>query len=44
MRNDEIEVIKRKIFLESKIRELKIEYPNYKEFDYEQAMSFILIK
>ena len=44
MRNDEIEVIKRKIFLESKIRELKIEYPNYKEFDYEQAMSFIADK
>lgn len=44
MRKDEIEVIKRKIYLEEKINELKIEHPNFKEFEYEQILFFIANK
>ena len=44
MRKDEIEVIKRKMFLEEKIKELKVEYPNFKQLEYEQILSFIANK
>ena len=44
MRKDEFEVIKRKMFLEEKITELKVEYPNFKELEYEQMLSFIANK
>lgn len=44
MRKDEFEIIKRKMFLEEKIKELKEEYPNFKQLEYEQILSFIANK
>ena len=44
MRKDEFEIIKRKMFLEEKIKELKEEYPNFKQLEYEQILYFIANK
>ena len=44
MRKDEFEIIKRKMFLEEKIKELKEEYPNFKQLEYEQILFFIANK